>query len=364
MIKKIFFAIVTFMFVACFFSSCQKNEEVSWAAAKANVRIYNNIPSEFENPEPLVLNSEAWEDGAFITRDGLDLYCIYVPADLISFTNNGANQKNAHLYIRGNPLDMDITTNPENTKKWIHGDIYHSKRLSITDNFTVWEPVNIAIPVFNEGAPQGITLSNNDFDFFVYMKQNESAPYDNNIWFQKNVNRNLVSDGTIFPSQINSTYNEDNPHIERLSPNSLILFFERENHPQNLSSFNIWYTISVDNGATWLEAKNVSVINNFGDVTAEHIQPHLYFDSIINNWYLYFTTIAPDGKLGIYRSLKGASWDDWQLPELVLSSGNAIGIGEPTLSSNGDLYFVVVIENPNGTKYDKYDCDVWVVHKK
>ncbi len=79
---------------------------------------------------------------------------------------------------------------------------------------------------------------------------------------------------------------------------------------------------------------------------------------------MYFTTIAPDGKLGIYRSLKGDSWDDWQPPELVLSSENAIGIGEPTLSSNGDLYFVVVIENPNGTKYDKYDCDVWVVHKK
>ncbi len=64
--------------------------------------------------------------------------------------------------------------------------------------------------------------------FFVYMKQNESAPYDNNIWFQKNVNRNLVSDGTIFPSQINSTYNEDNPHIERLLPNSLILFLSEK----------------------------------------------------------------------------------------------------------------------------------------
>ncbi len=364
MIKKINLIFLTFIFAVALLSSCKKNQEINWSGVKANISIYNNIPSEFENPEPLMLNSIAWEDGVFITRDGLDLYCIYIPADLISFATSGANQKKANLYVRGNPLDMDITTNPNNTKNWIHGDIYHSERSSLTDNFTIWEPVNIAIPVFNEGAPQGITLVNNDFNFFVYMKQNETDPFDNNIWFQKNVSRNLNSNGTIFPPEINSIYNEDNPHIERLSNGSLIIFFERENHPQNLSPFNIWYSISTNNGATWVEAKNLLSINTFGDVYSEHIQPHLYFDSIINNWYLYFTTTAPDGKPGIYRSLKGNSWDDWHIPELVLSSGNTIGIGEPTLSDNGDLYFVAVIENPNGTKYNKYDCDAWVIYKK
>jgi len=54
---------------------------------------------------------------------------------------------------------MDITTNPDNSKNWIHGDIYHSQRTSINDAFNNWESVNIAIPVFNEGAPQGIDLT-------------------------------------------------------------------------------------------------------------------------------------------------------------------------------------------------------------
>jgi len=196
------------------------------------------------------------------------------------------------------------------------------------------------------------------------MKQNEFEPYDNNLWYQKSVNRSLESSGIKFPSQINSEYNEDNPHIERLSNDTLILFFERENHPQNISDFNIWYSMSSDNGNSWTEAQNVSSINNFGNSNSEHIQPHLHFETSLNNWYLFFTTTYSDGKLAIYRSLKGTNWNDWQTPKLVLSSGNSIGIGEPTLTQNGDLYFVTVIENPNGTKYNRYDCDAWYIKRK
>lgn len=346
--------------------SCDKHKAVDWSLVKNEIVIVNNLPDEYQNPQPLPLNSMAWEDGLFVTRDGLDLYCIYIPADLISFVNDGAKQKKAHLYMRGNPLDMDIKSNPDHTKNWIHGDIYHSKRLSVNDEFTSWEAVNIAIPVFNEGAPQGIALPDHNFDFFVYMKQKESAPYDNNLWYQKNVGRELETSGKLFPPQINSDYNEDNPHIERLSEDTLILFFEREDHPKNLSPFNIWYSMSYNNGASWQEAENLTSINTFGDVFSEHIQPHLYFDAQIKNWYLYFTTnnFNGDGKLAIYRSLKGNNWNDWQEPELVLSSGNALGIGEPSVSDHGDLYFVVVIENPDGSTYDKYDCDAWMIKKK
>lgn len=347
------------------FYSCEKDKIVDSTDVKKEITLVNNLPDEYKNPQSLPLHTLAWEDGTFITKDGLDLYCIYLPADLISFANNGANQNNANLYLRGNPLDMDIVSNPVGTKNWIHGDIYHSSRISINDEFTSWRSVNIAIPVFNEGAPQGINLPNGRFDFFVYMKQNESDPYDNNLWYQKNVDRNLTATGEVFPAQINSRYNEDNPHIERLSSDTLVLFFERENHPQNLSDFNIWYSISYDNGLAWQESLNVGTINNFGDKNAEHIQPHLFFDTQVNNWYLYFTTsyYNGDGKLAIYRSLKGNGWNDWQEPELVLSSGNAVGIGEPSLSENGDLYFVVVSENSDGTMYDRYDCDPWLIKK-
>lgn len=345
--------------------SCQKNKIVSWDDIKSSTQIDIHLTSEYENPHMLPISGEAWEDGVFITRDGLDMYCIYLPADLIAFASNGAKQKNSGKYLRGDVLEMDIVTNPDGRDNWIHGDIYHSTRASLTDEFINWEAVNIAIPVFNEGAPQGqINSGNSDFDLFVYMKQNESDPYDNNIHLQMNVSRSLESSGTLLSSNINSEYNEDNPHIERLSPDSLILFFERENHPDNISDFDIWYSISSDNGLTWTNPINLNSINNYGSTNYEHIQPHLYFDISINNWYLYFTTTYTNNNLAIFRAEKGNSWSDWNTPEVVISSGNAIGIGEPTLTEGGDLYFVVVYEHPDGTKYNKFDCDPWMIKKK
>ncbi len=155
---------------------------------------------------------------------------------------------------------------------------------------------------------------------------------------------------------------EDNPHIERVENDRLVLFFERNLHPENISLKDIWYSTSEDNTKTWSEPVNLAVINQYGSAEYEHIQPHLYFDHSINNWYLYFATQHTDGKLDIFRSSRGKSWADWGTPELVISAGNTLGVGEPTLTANGDLYFVVVYQREGDEDtYDGFDADPWYV---
>ena len=41
------------------------------------------------------------------------------------------------------------------------------------------------------------------------------------------------------------------------------------------------------------------------------------------------------------------NWNSWWISELVVSVGNYAGIGEPTLTKNGDISFFLVYEDPN-----------------
>ena len=97
---------------------------------------------------------------------------------------------------------------------------------------------------------------------------------------------------------------------------------------------------------------NISSVNT---ANQEH-QPHLYNDG--TDWYLYFSATHTDGKLAIFRAKQQMSgdWDSWGTKELVIGAGNSAGVGEPTLTSSGDISFVVVYENPGGGEYDRLRC--------
>ncbi len=51
-------------------------------------------------------------------------------------------------------------------------------------------------------------------------------------------------------------------------------------------------------------------------------------------------------------------WNSWGSRQLVVTAGNTAGVGEPTLTDNGDLSFVVY-DNSDGGNYDRYDADPW-----
>ena len=68
-----------------------------------------------------------------------------------------------------------------------------------------------------------------------------------------------------------------------------------------------------------------------------------------------------DLKQAIYRAPQGTpgDWNSWGAPTLVVSAGTTLGVGEPTVTSHGDLSFVVIYQDGSGTTVDTYDADPW-----
>ncbi len=142
-----------------------------------------------------------------------------------------------------------------------------------------------------------------------------------------------------------------------------MLFFDSGDRPGATGGLDLWYTTSPDNGTTWATPLPVTSLNTALD---EH-QPHLWRD-FDDTWWLYFTaTNTADSKLGIFRcqQTSAGDWNAWGTPVLVLGAGNTAGVGEPTLTTAGDLSFVVVYEDTvNGTPTNRFDADPWFMPRR
>jgi hypothetical protein len=245
--------------------------------------------------------------------------------------------------------------------------VAYSVRASTAEAFPAWSLSKVKGQFYNHGAPQGIQNATDPtlWDFFAFTVDDE---YGTHIRFVENQPRN-PDPATSYdvPSPVDASgHTQDNPHVEYSGTvgdtTHLVLFFE--NYGDLLGGaggHDIWYTTTTD-GTTWTDPANVTSVNTAGD----DIQPHLYNDG--THWWLYWTTAnnSVDGKLGIFRAQQGTpgDWDSWGTPEQVVSSGTAQAVGEPTLTANGDLSFVVVTKNPDGTAYDQYDADPWFMPHK
>lgn len=309
----------------------------------------------------------AWEDGVYITRDGLTLYAFYEPADVLKAVLDGATPDLFYKYQRGTLIGQDFSNPLMQPTPWLHADIAYSQRATTADSFTSWTLSNLKTQYYNRGAAQGI-LNGSDptvFDFFVFTDDSGSG---NKIRLLTSVVRNPSGPGVNLPSNVDEpAYNQDNPHLERydpLDPNKLVLFFESNNKPGGAGGHDIWYSISADSGSTWTNPQNVTSINT----VADELQPHLYFEATSTSWWLYFSGINPaDGKLAIFRAKQGTpnDWNSWQSKQLVVSAGTSAGVGEPTLTSLGDLSFVVITNNTTtGTPFDQNDADPWFMKRK
>jgi hypothetical protein len=339
----------------------------SWSATKAAQVPVNELPGEFDAPYPQTLANLAWEDGVYITRDGLTLYSTYIPMDALQATLSGATPVSFYKYERGDLIDQDFS-NPilGQTYAWLHEDVAMSQRSSVNDPFCNWTLSNLKGKYYNLGALVGIqdSADKNLFDYFAYT--DDSGGQGIKIKMMKNVGRSLASSasGTLLPSNVDEPgIDQDNPHIElydRTNPQNLVLFYDSDNKPGGAGGHDIWYSTSSDGGTTWTNP--LKTINT----SADEIQPHLYFDG--NIWWLYYAATNPsDGKLAIYRAQQGqaGNWNNWQNKQLVVSAGTAAGVGEPTLTGSGDLSFVVVTHNTTGgTAFDQYDSDPWFMKKK
>lgn len=267
-------------------------------------------------------------------------------------------------YLRGAPsFGMDLITNPFGASEWLHSDILYAHRNSLADTFSTWLLSNMARNFYSEGAPTPTFLSDDSTIEFMAFTSNDNSTNNSDIWIINNTVYNPSGLGSPMPAPVNTSYNEDNPQIVRLDTNNLVLFFDSDNLPNGLGNIDIWFSQSSDNGITWSVPANVTTINT---PNKEH-QPFLHKELLSGIWYLYYATPNTDGKLAIFRAPQTTdnNWNSWGAPELVISAGNSAGVGEPTVTDNGDISFVVVYVDPQANSiYNHYDSDPWYLRKK
>lgn len=333
----------------------------NWNQIKDTIYPNINLNAEYDSAYHIPLSCLGWEDGLHISNDGLSIYCTYVPIDLLSFVLNGDMPNSfSSNYLRGSPtFGMNLVSNPLGYSEWLHSDILYSRRQTTSEPFNNWELSNIAREFYSEGAPTPVFDNNNEFILFT---SNDNSTNNMDIWIRYN-NNSSMPNGSPMPSPVNTDWNEDNPHLIRLSNDSLVLFFDSNDRPNGMGNIDIWYTTSSDNGDNWNTPVNVSSINTN---SKEH-QPFIFFDSLKNSYYIYYSTTNTDGKLAIFRRKQQTinNWNSWGSPELVVGAGNAAGVGEPTLTNTGDLYFVVVYDSKDtNSTYNRFDSDPWFLKRK
>jgi len=346
------------------------SQSPSWPSIKSHIIPLVNDTTEYGTPFIQAHHNLGWEDGVYISRDGLRMYAFYLPADLLSFSNYlNLNPvcPPIHHYIRGPLLGVDTITNPWGCPSILHSDIIYASRNDTSLPFNNWQPSNLANPSEWEGAPQSIVKSNGSLEFFVYTMSNNSQT--DIYWFRDTID-NPTGPGVIMPFPVNSpSFSEDNPHLERINDTTLVLFLD--NHSSAGSSADIFYTISYDDGVSWQPKSPVSTVNSL----TEDIQPHLWFDG--NDWWLYYVTNDTadiNNRLSIFRMKQSISgdFDSWEKKELVIgpgsvadTSGYVLAVGEPTLTAWGDISFVVAVQalRTNDTT-DVFELDPWYLPRK
>ena len=343
---------------------CQAlSAQPDWDSIKANAVPFVALPNEYETPVKLPLAVGGWEDGLYITRDGLHLYCIYLPADVFSFLYVGDGDiSNFSPYRRGPTFGMDLTTNPAGASEWLHGDILYTHRTSVDEPFPEWQLSNLARPVFSEGAVQIVMKNDSTADIFVYTSNHDMVPGKDNvdILMFRDSSLNPSGVGEFLPPPVRTEDQDTNPHIERLDASNLVLFYDSGDRPN--ADVDMWFSTSADDGATWSQPKPVTSLNT----ELDEQMPHL-FPGDAGQWWLYFMgEDSTSMKSGIYRARLGTNgdWNSWTDQELVIGVGNTFAVGEPTLTRDGDIAFVVIYEATDGTATDKYDADPWFMPRK
>ncbi|MCA9735386.1 exo-alpha-sialidase, partial [candidate division KSB1 bacterium] len=345
------------------------SQSPNWDSIRSHISLQPDDPTEFDVPFIQPHYNDGWEDGLYITRDGLHLYSTYVPADLISVVNNLTVHPvcpDFTAYIQEPLLGVDIHTNPWGCDNILHSDIIYASRTDTAEHF-VWRPSNLATPAYWESGACGLQNQSGKMDIFVYAKSHSEGQ---DLFWILDTDQNPIGPGIIMPDSVNSpNFSEDNPHIERIDDSLMVLMLD--NHPDAGESADIFYSISQDNGATWSQKRALSSINT----PREDIHPHLWNDG--SDWWLYFAATDTEDeyeRLAIFRSKQGVANDfnSWGPRERIIGvgqitdgSGTIIALGEPTLTKWGDISFVcAIMANPCTDSTDCCELDPWYMKRK
>lgn len=334
----------------------------NWNAIKSNATFNVADTSLYDAPFIQPVNVPGWEDGLFMTRDGMHLYSTYLPLDAFSWIT--ALQANPICfdftpYYRPPLLDIDTNTNIFGCPNFMQSDIIITGKSTPQSAFNPWSASNLRTAFSFDGGAQGVLMNADTFDLFVYTRDG-AGTQGVDIMLLRNVPVNPDTAGAV--ALFSTPAYEDNPHIERLNDSSLVILFDRDRY--------IYYSTSNDNGTTWATPQLVA--DELNDQAPYDVQPHLWYDG--TDWWVYFCADNGSFVRGIYRSRQQTpgNWSNWMAKELVIEGktitggyGTIYGVGEPTLSTWGDLSFVVVYGDAGSSdSTDRFDCDPWFLPRK
>ncbi len=340
----------------------------SWDAIKNATAPVVAAPfqSMFDAPYRQPLADYGWEDGLEISPDGLNLYALYSPMDLIGYTNFFTSNLQLPIcdlfanmnYMRpyAGTYGMDMVTNYFSCDSFSNIDILYAHRNSVADNFSPWQLSGIARPGLIEGGPSPLFSETNPNQVELFMFTGNG-----DIWMINNTTANPsgINNAIRLPSPINpdtNEFNADNAFISRINGDTVILIYEKYT---DASVRTFMYTISNNTGVTWNAPQAITTITN----SLGHIEHPCLSKDNNGQWWLYFS-INYASIVRAQQTIAG-NWDSWAAPETIITVGNALVLGEPTVTQNGDISFSVGYTNPglNDTT-DVYDLDPWFLPRK
>jgi hypothetical protein len=333
-----------------------------WDSVKnsAFVEVAPAFETIFGEPYRLPLSDYGWEDGLQISYDGLHLYTLYAPADAFSWLSYiAANPGLPICETLGSPefirpyagtYGMDMATNLFGCDTFFNLDILYAYRDDINDEFENWVLSDIARPGQIEGGPFPLQSSEDAdlVDHFLFTGIGD-------IWMinATTANPSGIEAAIRLPEPINAgsgEFNADNPVLRRINnSDTLLLVYEKY---FDAAERDFMYVFSYDDGETWENpVKMTSITNATGHL--EH--PQLHSDG--SGTYLYYSR-----DFDLYRMKQAIpnNWDSWTDEQLLISKGNALAIGEPSVAINGDISFVLVYHNITHPE-DEFDIDPWYV---
>lgn len=349
------------LLIGVLYSSALFGQAAAWDSIRAITQpeVTAAFAGQFTTPEIVPLADYGWEDGLQISPDGLHLYALYAPADLLSWVEYFSLNPDLPIcetlgtgaYIRdyAGTYGMDMNTNFFGCDTFLNLDILIGSRTNTAEPFTTWTLSDIARPGQIEGGPFPVFNKDDNtlIDHFLFTSVSKVYMINNTT-----ANPTGIGGAVELPYPINPLTNEftaDNPMLFRTDDDALILVYEKYIDP---SLRDFMYAISTDDGSTWSTPELITTITN----TTGHIEHPMLYDDGHNIW-MYFSR-----NFDIVRKRQNIAgdWDSWTAEEMVIQKGNSVGIGEPSLTKTGDIYFVTVMVN-NDNPSDKADADPWFV---
>jgi hypothetical protein len=364
--KKLSFIFLCFVLVSI--TNAQSTRYV-WDSIKRSTMpvVLPAFVNQYNTPFKQPLASYGWEDGLQISPDGLNLYALYVPMDFISWQSFLVANPSLPIcstlcnmsFIRpyASTYGIDLVTNPFGCDSFPNVDIIYSHRNTVIDSFLTWQLSGIPRPGSIEGGPATLfsEADSSQLDLFCFTGIGD-------IWMIRNTTANPtgINNATRLPTPINpnsTEFNADNAFLARIDWDSIILIYEKYTDP-GIRDF--MFTLSADNGNTWSIPQTITTITN----SLGHIEhPSLYKDKSRDEWWLYFS--LDNAYITRAKQTIAGNWNSWDTPENIIYKGNALAIGEPTVTKNGDISFsLAYINTVTNDTTDVYDLDPWFLPHK